>query len=446
MQFGGRFRARRGRDEKGASLQTVLFMAGLVLFVIGYIGIFFGRLIKSAVSRQREFLADASAVQFTRNPDGIGGALRKIGGLSREGAPGSLISHPNAEQLSHLFLGAARPSLVAGLFATHPTIAERLRRIFGRHVGVLDAPPLQLAEVAISPLPDLAFAPVSLAGAKASAAHPVPLASATLPLSSDVSAPPWASTDLDRALRDPHAARALVFALLLDEGAQRAAQDAILEACPSPQTALAGHLARQIATLPAIVRLPLLDLAMPALQLLSLPERAHLLLTAEALIAADQRVTLAEFVLQTILVRRLDPRAGRSVPVRFDQLGALRSEVAVLLSLVAHLAVSGTATPVDAFLRGTQRCPELALAASDLRSLMAIDFDQVRAALERLLQLAPLAKPALLKALVAVAGEADAGPLPADLADLLRAVCSAIDAPLPPAVAASYPGFHVNPF
>ncbi|MEB0021581.1 M48 family metallopeptidase [Actimicrobium sp. CCI2.3] len=446
MEFGGRVWGRSGRDEKGSSLQVVVFTAGLVLFVIGYIGIFFGRLIKSAVSRQREFLADASAVQFTRNPDGIGGALRKIGGLSRDDAPGSQISSPNAEQLSHLFLGAVRPSLVAGLFATHPTIAERLHRIFGRQVGMLDAPPLPLAEVVTARLPDLAFAPVSLAAAMDGVTLTVSSATAALPPSSGSPALPWASADLDRAVRDPHAARALVFALLLDEGAQHTVQQAILDACPSPQTALAIHLAQQIAVLPAIARLPLLDLAMPALKQLSPPERAQLLVTVGALIAADQRVTLAEFVLQTILVRRLHPHAGRSVPVRFDQLGMLRGEVALLLSLLAHHAVSGSAAPIDGFLRGTQRCPELALAASDFRSVERIDFDQVRDALGHLLQLAPLAKPALLKALVAVASETDAGPLPANVADLLRAVCSAIDAPLPPAVAASYPGFHVNPF
>ena len=105
FEFGARVWGRRGRDEKGPPLQLVLMAVGATLFVVGYIGIFFGRMIKAAVSRQREFLADASAVQFTRNPDGIGGALRKIGGLSRSIGLGSRIAHPNAEQLSHLFLG-----------------------------------------------------------------------------------------------------------------------------------------------------------------------------------------------------------------------------------------------------------------------------------------------------------------------------------------------------
>ncbi|NDP59890.1 MAG: M48 family metallopeptidase, partial [Oxalobacteraceae bacterium] len=225
MDFGGRVWARPERDEKGSSFQAVLFMAGLVLFVVGYIGLFFGRLIKSAVSRQREFLADASAVQFTRNPDGIGGALRKIAGLSDRNAPGSQIRHPNAEQLSHLFLGAARAGLMQGLFATHPAITERLRRIFGRHVSVLDAPVVQQVELVDPRLPDLAFAPVSFAEATAAAVSPVVVAA------SGTAVLPWASADLDSALRDPHAARALVFALLLGDGLQRTAQRAILDAC-----------------------------------------------------------------------------------------------------------------------------------------------------------------------------------------------------------------------
>jgi Zn-dependent protease with chaperone function len=79
LELGGR--SRGGGDRSSGSAIAVLVAAGLALWVLGYIGVFFGRLIKAGVSRQREFLADASAVQFTRNPDGIGGALRKIAGL-----------------------------------------------------------------------------------------------------------------------------------------------------------------------------------------------------------------------------------------------------------------------------------------------------------------------------------------------------------------------------
>ena len=89
----GSSRSRNSKNSGGA----VLF--GLVLLILGYLGVLFGRLIKSSVSRQREYLADASAVQFTRNPGGLAGALKKIGGL----ASGSLIEHNKAEEISHMF-------------------------------------------------------------------------------------------------------------------------------------------------------------------------------------------------------------------------------------------------------------------------------------------------------------------------------------------------------
>src|ERR687895_1824403 len=88
---------RSSRDAKG------FFLAGLALFLIGYVGLFFARLIKSAVSRQREFLADASSVQFTRNPDGIAGALDQI----RASSAGTLVANRYAEDLSHMFFGQA---------------------------------------------------------------------------------------------------------------------------------------------------------------------------------------------------------------------------------------------------------------------------------------------------------------------------------------------------
>ena len=99
----------------------------MAMVVIGYLGVLGGRLIKSAVAREREFLADASAVQYTRNPDGIAGALRKIGQLSA----GSTMASPMAETASHLFFGEANGGLsfLGGWFATHPPLGERLRRL-----------------------------------------------------------------------------------------------------------------------------------------------------------------------------------------------------------------------------------------------------------------------------------------------------------------------------
>ncbi|MDP4945434.1 MAG: M48 family metallopeptidase [Alishewanella sp.] len=101
-----------------------LLLFGIGLVVIGYLGSFFGNLIKAAVSRQREYLADASAVQFSRNPLGISGALKRIGGYQA----GSKINHPNADEMSHLFFGEAL-SRWTSIFATHPPLAKRIQRL-----------------------------------------------------------------------------------------------------------------------------------------------------------------------------------------------------------------------------------------------------------------------------------------------------------------------------
>jgi Zn-dependent protease with chaperone function len=427
----------RDRGDRGPSLQVIFLAVGFALFAIGYIGIVFGRLIKSALSRQREFLADASAVQFTRNRDGIGGALRKIGGLAHSGGAAARIRHPNAEQLSHLFLSAIKPALWSGLFATHPPLRERLRRIYGGHVDVLEAPELEDGHAPQSDrLPDIPYAASAFAGAAATKADAAPIAtSVASPGLAYV--PPQLPAELDSALREPQAACALVYALLLGPGKQDDAQMAVLDADAPQQSALASYLAASIARLPKSARLPLLDLAMPALKLLPPASRAALLSTAGKLIAADRRMTLAEFVLQTILARRLDARAGRATPIRFADISELRLECATLLSLTAHVAASGSSEPPDvAFMRGAASYPPLGLTPAHLLQLPMIGFAQVRLALERANQLAPLAKPALIKALLAAAGDAD--PIPIDMADLLRAHCAAIEAPIPPAVAATY--------
>src|SRR5207248_1582459 len=112
------------RDKRG-NLQLQAFAVGAGLQIIGFLGVFFGSMIKSAVSKQREFLADASAVQFTRNPDGIGGALKKIGGL----AQGSRLVAPRAAQASHLYFSDGVGFSLVDIFATHPPLAERIRQI-----------------------------------------------------------------------------------------------------------------------------------------------------------------------------------------------------------------------------------------------------------------------------------------------------------------------------
>src|SRR6185295_10385386 len=121
----GEFVMRSTRESRDSKAAGGVFLVGLALFIIGYVGLFFARVIKAAVSRQREFLADAASVQFTRNPDGIAGALDQIRGASS----GALISARCAEDMSHMFFGQSVRMRLGGLLATHPSLDERIARI-----------------------------------------------------------------------------------------------------------------------------------------------------------------------------------------------------------------------------------------------------------------------------------------------------------------------------
>jgi hypothetical protein len=321
------------------------------------------------------------------------------------------------------------------MFATHPPIEERLRRIYGRNVSVLDAPELASGYATESEtLPDIPYVTAGIADA-ASQAPWIAFGNSAGAAQSTTLAP-----ELDSAVREPQAACAVVYALLLG-GAERDTQLAVLNSDALAQAALAPVLARAIERMPKSARLPLLDMAMPALKQLSYTARTTLLAVADRLIAADKKMSLAEFVLQTVLVRRLDPRAGRATPVRFTQLEQLRADCITLLSLVAHAAAPGANRTVsDLFANGAERSPELGLSAAELADVAVIDFQNVKAALDRVHQLAPLAKPAFIKAVLAASGDTE--PMPVATADLLRAICAAIDAPVPSAVAATYAAYH----
>ena len=133
-----------GRRSDRGNAGIALLALGGGLIVIGSLGTFFGKWIKASVSRQREFLADASAVQFTRDPDGIAGALKRIGGF----VSGSAVASPNAPEASHLFFGQALSGGLQSIFATHPPLAERIRRLdpsFDGEFGMLAPPVLQPA-------------------------------------------------------------------------------------------------------------------------------------------------------------------------------------------------------------------------------------------------------------------------------------------------------------
>lgn len=460
----GRFLMEAGRgsrDSKGVAAAAFL---GLALWIIGYAGVFFGRLIKAGVSRQREYLADASAVQFTRNPEGIGGALRKIGGLSATpdftqagGHLGTEIHHPHAETLSHLFLGAARSNFASGMMATHPPLADRIKRIYGRALDLLPAPeqPIALALAADSAAAERA-AVAQAAGPQAAPAGAAPIAAARdavsplaalaggLPAPQRVAdaigeatpqpgyAASWAdrvhALGLEPAVNESTRAQLLVLALLVDKASEVAQQQrqAIAQTFGAAAVEQVESLHALVQQLPPGARLPLLDLAMPALRKLPATAGDRLLMLSHTLILADGRMTLAEFLLFTVLRRRVGTDSQRPVPLRYRQVRDVGDDAATVLSLLAH--VRDPRRPEESFEVARLALPELPLS---LVPATGLSLDRVAASLDRLNQLMPLAKPAFIKACAAVA--LHGGQPHWKSASCLRTICAALDSPLPPA-------------
>jgi Zn-dependent protease with chaperone function len=451
----GRFITSLGGGGPREKPNPAIWIAGLAVLTIGYIGVFFGRLIKASVSRQREFLADASSVQFTRNPDGIGGALRKIGGLGADA--GGAVQHIHAETLSHMFLAASSVGLAGGLLASHPPLRERLRRIYGRPVEYLPADELPAENAAAhagdaanadrAPLPvtaavagepitlvsPLAGAMMGATGALAAAAAGDALhasigrtaASATLgsTLSAQIDA-----LGLRPALSDTLQAQLLVVAMLLDTDAPvRARQVAsAVERFGADATASIERYATILAGLPPGWRLPLIDLSMPALRLLAPEQRDAMLKLAHALIEADGRVTLPEFLLYSLLKRRLAPARAPNGPGRVMRLDDMNMEATQVMSLIACVRLPGE--PQRAFDAGKS----VLLAAGPLVPQKDLELSWVSMAFDRLANLAPLQKPQLIKACIAIAFVDGSSEWRA--VSCLRTLCAALDCPIPPQV------------
>jgi len=369
----------------------VLWVAGLTVLAIGSIGVFFGRLIKASVSRQREFLADASSVQFTRNPDGIGGALRKIGGLGAEG--GGAVQHIHAETLSHMFMAPISVSLASGLLASHPPLAERLRRIYGHPVQFLPADELPVP--ALPPQPEqapLAYEAVGTKGAAPALVSPVSGAvAAVIPAGAAPSAALHSTIGtasaaamsfganlsarieelgLRPALRDATQSQLLVLSMLLDTDAsvrsrQLAAAVEGFGASAGPQI---EQYARILAGLPPGWRLPLLDLSMPVLRTLAPAQRDTLMRLTNVLIQADGRVTLAEFLLYSVLKRRLAPPSATNGPGRALRLADVKAESAVVMSLIACVRLPQD--PARAFDAGKALLPPPGRCLRKMRSVL----------------------------------------------------------------------------
>ncbi|MCE9614400.1 MAG: M48 family metallopeptidase [Lentisphaerae bacterium] len=411
-------------------------LIGLVLMIVGYIGVFFGKLIKSAVSRQREFLADASAVQFTRNPDGIAGALKTIGGF----AAGSRLLSPRAEEASHLYFANGLGRSFTSLLATHPPLDERIRRIdpsFVTGAGPDAAPqPLDTPDALSAflnrrpsppPLPRTAPASHPAAGVLAQIGNPQPAHVAYAERL--LAALPEA---VAKAARDPLAARACLYGLLASaDGAVRERQIDGLRTGPDGEAhAPTLQLLPDIQALPRALRFPLVSLALPALRRLTTEQYDAFQQALLAFIEADGQIELFEYALQHMLVRHLDPHFGRRprLVVPSASLSDCLDAATDLFSNLAYYGHDDMPSAQRAFAAGLA-CLKIGQ-HRDIHPLDACGLAKVGTALEQLDKAYPLVKQKILDGCVAVVSTD--GRVTAEEAELLRAVSDALGCPVPP--------------
>jgi len=428
-------RSSRRSSKEGGGAVAVILVVGIGLLVVGSIGLFFGKLIKSAVSRQREYLADASAVQFTRLPEGIAGALKKIGGRKES----SKIEDGHAEEISHMFFGDAFGSLQSHLFSTHPPLAERIRRIDPSFDGNFPkrVKPVRLTaeEVKAEPKrkPGRPLEAIGAGGTTPLDPSGV-LGRIGLPGMETIL---YAAALLEsmpepvrNAAHEPYGARAVIYAVLLDRDAtmRQKQLDALRPNAEELSYRETERLAPQIDRLPDEARVPLIETTFPALKKLSPGQYAKFRENVELLIAADEQVDLLEYTIHAVLLRNLDVQFGRAKPtaVRYHRLDPLLPSLVAVLSMLAHAGQTDEADARRAFDKGMAEVGR----SGTLQPKSEGSLRNLDAALKSLAQTSPKLKKQILAA--CVAGVAADGKVTAREGELVQAVAAMLGVPIPP--------------
>lgn len=426
-----RFNRRSGKNEVAGV--AFLIVLGLVMMVIGYVGLFFGRLIKAAISRQRELLADASSVQFTRNASGIANALIKI-----RNSYGSHLLSSHGEDMSHMCFGASVPFRLQSLLATHPPVDERLRALGGDWLARARARQRQGSAADKAPADTQAS---SSNTSQFAATTPAQAAThlAAVGVSSLVGrvAEPhlgYAKTlygsipdTLKQSLQQPASACWVIYALTIS--VSQSDPETLLDLLPLSrlERQTVSCFLNDIRTLGTRMRLPLLDLAIPALKQLDQGARQQLLEQLDQLVRHDRHLSLFEFVLTRILADHLAANADRAPRIRFRQYAAVSTQIRLLLSLMVH-ASGARGEQAEELFRRTSAA--LLPAGTPLLPLNQCRFEVLEAALHDLRDLMPLLKGPLLEGLADIARED--GRIQVQEAELLRAVATLLDCPMPP--------------
>ena len=425
-----------GRGGSREGLPIILI--ALTVMVVGYAGQVFGRLIKAGISRQREFLADASAVQFTRQTKGLSGALKKIGGLPS----GSRLASGNTEEVAHMLFGDGVG--YSSLFATHPPLLARIQALepsFRAEALVEQSarwqmhPPSGLDEDVALGLDVRKPPPLPGDRAELQVTPPAVVAQVGSPQTNDyeragalVNAIP---ETLRRAAHERDEVPALLFGLLMaPPGKVRERQQYELSSRLDERLVRqALDYADRLADLPRILCLPLAAMAMPSLRRRPRVELEQFMDACYVLTHADGQVSLFEYSLGRLLGSHvqhlLDPAAAsRPASRRLADASAPAIEVMAVLAQAGH---DDPAAAMRAYLAG------LARVFPRLNAPYRPPADPLRAldeALPRLDEVEPRGKELLLEGLVAAVSHD--GRICVAEAELLRAICATLRCPLPP--------------
>lgn len=460
----GRHRSYSSRKNNNGGAMVL----GLALMAIGYVGLFFGRLIKAAISRQREFLADASAVQFTRNPFGIGGALFKIGALTQ----GSHLQDRHAEEMSHMCFGETLHVGFSKMLATHPPIDERLHAIDPslptRMKSRLKQGQLKLADeqtafaagggmtgslgvsgfhVSASQRTDLQETPSTsnTAATNAATGQTQPDIAATQPFAADadhlkqsvgqvtpehVQQAQAVMAQVPDSLRDlahrPQAAECILYALILTTmNTHGKPAMSRLQQTRSPQCATHTREAYyQLRELPDAVRLPLLDIALATLESLEQTEKNSIVSLTRELIDIDTKFTLYEFIYFSLVEKYL----GKQEPNRkiISSWQPVINDIAVLLAAVVLASGNSPENQQTIFLQTLRSYTEQDFSAMLVRPP---SLESLQEATQKLNRLSPLLKQPLIDACVdCILHDFQ---VTTHEANLLRAICERLDCPMP---------------
>jgi len=444
LDVGASSRRRSSRDGDGGG---GIALIGLILMATSGLGILMGKVIKSAVSRQREYLADSSAVQFTRNPEGLAGALKKIG------AGGSRLNASKASEASHMFFGNALKKSWFSFTSTHPPLLERIQLLEPSFDGDFSAvkfeerpQPTPVAEqrqpVATGqaglPIPGIDQAlgqalPPVIAGISAAAA--VDSVGTLTQEQIDFATALLASLPLAirEAAHEPHDACALIFALLLDrrdEVVREKQLGQVEDMFGGEMSAATLRLSDLVSELDPRAKLPLADLAVGSLRRMAREQFDSFIRLLESLAAADEHIDLFEYSLSKLVIRHLESHftKQRAKTAQVYSLKRLGHECSVLISSLAYAAGSDEDSVRAAYQAGADQLS----VETQIGQLPASEcgLEELDQALASLAGVSPKLKRQLVQSAAATVSED--GCLQIQEAELLRAISDSLGCPMPP--------------